>query len=245
MINLVGAAEQVAVEAAETVRQAEIDKDAAGAAFDKANAAKVAVDAADERERKRRELAASAEGRAAEFAKADAVHEAAVTALESAKANEKQIRDSVTLSVQLHRDVDFIFAQAVEQIVKEDVTDTEILAKLPAVVDDLRTEDVRFRVGEFGGRGVSLDAYGSVIDNPQHWLDALRHEGKFTSLHAKANKRWTPVANIRGYIEMELAHRSVKSPNDKRISGVDRERRVARIEAERKQAVAWLENRGE
>ena len=180
-----------------------------------------------------------------EFARADAAHEAAMTAFESAKANEKQIRDSVTLSVQLHRDVDFIFAQAFEQIVKEEVTDTEILAKLPAVVDDLRTEDVRFRVGAFGGRGVSLDAYDSVIDNPQHWLDALRHEGKFTSLHAKTNKRWTPVANIRGYIEMELAHRSVKSPNDKGISGVDRERRVARIEAERKQAVAWLENRGE
>ena len=238
MTNLVEAAEQAAIEAEKALEHAAIYKDAAGAAFDKANAAKIAVEAVDERERKRRELAASASARAADFGKADAAYEAAVKSHLAAKATAEQVRETLDKSVRQFGDADLILAQAIAKATKDgEKTDAELIAELPKVIDDLLQADLGQRKGEFGSCGIELETYAAVRDNPGHWINRLRNDGKFVAMYARNGKRWQ-TANP-GYIETEIVCRSAKSPYD--VSGIDRDRRVARIERDRAKAVAYEE----
>ena len=202
---------------------------------------KTKLDAADDFERKRKQLASSAEARASAVLKANAAYESAQAALETAKTTADQVRDTANRSVKQFGDADLILAQAIAEAVKDgEKTDAELIAELPAVVDDLSQADIGFRMGEFGSRGgVTLETYAAVRDNPGHWINRLRRDGKFVPIFARSGERWQSVAG--GYIETEIARRSVKSPTDLGINENEVNHRLRRIADERAEAVAYEE----
>ncbi len=172
----------------------------------------------------------------------EAVKSAAV-AVETATANPTQaIEGEETAAANVnaaraeHDEMNFVMALAIAEAVGDsDTTEAELIAEIPAVVNELQETDIRLRLGEFGSRGVSLEAYEKARDFTEHWLTVMRDDHKSLASAFYSRGVWKRTAAGMQLLEAAKRNRGLPETH-KGMSATDRERRDARIERDRIEA---------
>ena len=196
MLHVVEKQAKDAAAAAETAHgvfhKARRAKDAASEALTKAAEAKAAIEAEEKKRRERRELAATFDSSAKNAFEADDAFEAAETdrsakvdASEAAKAEAATVRNSYAYA-------DYILAVSIAKLLGDgEITEAELLAKLPADIEAERDKQLDRRMaGLSGGGGAPLTAYDKVHDQVDWWIDQLRSDGLLVSIYYRTGETW-------------------------------------------------------